>query len=156
VAALSANGGAEEIHHGSTQLSLHPAYFNTRFRVADPTPVWPDSFVIITAYATTGEQWSDEENARADKALRRRLVELAGWVARVTGYDPATGHSEQGWAVEIDAATGVSLGQEFRQDAIYRVESDQLTVVSCTGKGVAGVGGFWERVDLPSTQAPAS
>jgi hypothetical protein len=137
-------------------LSLHPAYFNTRFRVTDPTPAWPDSFVIITAYATTGEQWSDEENARADEALRRRLFELAGWVSRVTGYDPATGHSEPGWAVELDEATGVGLGQEFRQDAIYRVESDQLTVVSCAGKGVAGVGRFRERVDSPTTQAFAN
>lgn len=137
-------------------MSLHPAYFNTRFHVPDQTPAWPDSFVIITAYATTGEQWSDEENARADEALRRRLVELGGWVARVTGYDPATGHSEPGWAVEIDEATGVGLGKEFRQDAIYRVEGGRLAVVSCVGKGVAAVGGFRERVDSPSTQAFAS
>ncbi len=134
-------------------MSLHPAYFDTRFRVSEPTPVWPDSFVIITAYATTGEQWSDEENARADEALRRRLVELAGWISRVTGYDPATGHSEHGWAVEIDEVTGVGLGREFRQDAIFRVAGDRLTVVSCVGKGVAAVGGFRERVDSVLAQA---
>jgi uncharacterized protein with GYD domain len=137
-------------------LSIHPAYFTTRFRVEPLPPSWPASFVIVTAYATTGEQWSEEENERADAILRRRLGELGVWIERITGFDPATGHAEPGWAVEIDLATGVSLGREYRQDAIFHVEGDRLAVVSCAEQGVASVGSFRERVLPAATQALAS
>jgi hypothetical protein len=137
-------------------LSLHPAYFTTRFCVEPLPPSWPASFVIVTAYATTGEQWSDEENERADEALRRCMGELGVWSARITGFDPATGHEEPGWAVEVDLATGVGLGREFRQDAIFHVEGDRLALVSCAEQDVEAVGSFRERVDPASTQAFAS
>ncbi len=137
-------------------MSFHPAYFTTRFRAEPLPPSWPASFVIVTAYATTGEQWSDEENERADEALRRRLFDLGVWVSRVTGFDPATGHAEPGWAVEIDLATGVGLGREYRQDAIFHVEGDRLAVVSCAEHRVTAVGSFRERVDSSATQAFAS
>jgi hypothetical protein len=117
---------------------------------------WPASFVIVTAYATTGEQWSDEENERADEALRRRLNELDVWITRITGFDPDTRHAEPGWAVDIDLATGVGLGREYRQDAIFHVEGDRLQVVSCAEQRVAAVGSFRERVDAAATQAFAS
>ena len=137
-------------------MSFHPAYFTTRFRVEHLPPSWPASFVILTAYATTGEQWSDEQNERADEALRRRLGELGGWIARITGFDPATGHAEAGWAVEIDLATGVRLGREYQQDAIFHVEGDRLVVVSCADQRVAAVGSFRDRVSPTATQALAS
>ena len=137
-------------------MSFHPAYFNTRFRVEQLPSSWPDSFVIVTAYATTGERWPADENKRGDEALTRRAAELGGWSLRVTGYDPVTGHAEPGWALEIDLETGVGLGREFRQDAIYQVEGDRLVAVSCGENGVAAVGGFRERVDSAATQAFAS
>jgi hypothetical protein len=124
--------------------------------VEPPPPSWPASFVIVTAYATTGEQWSDEQNERADETLRRRLGELGVWIARITGFDPATGHAEPGWAVEIDLATGVGLGREYRQDAIFHVEGDRLAVVSCVEQRVAAVGSFRERVSSAAAQAFAS
>jgi hypothetical protein len=150
---MSANGRAEEIHHGDGRLSFHPAYFNTRFRVEQMPSSWPESFVIVTAYATTGEQWSDEENERADEALRRRLNELDVWITRITGFYHGIGHTEPGWAVEIDLATGIGLGRDYRQDAIFHVEGDRLAVVSCAEQDVAAVGSFRERVDPAATQA---
>lgn len=129
-------------------MSFHPAYFTTRFRVEPLPPTWPASFVIVTAYATTGEQWSDKENERADAALRRRLGELGVWIAPITGFDPATGHAEPGWAVAVDLEIGRSLGREFRQNAIFHVDGDRLAVVSCAEQDVAAVGAFRERIDF--------
>ncbi len=137
-------------------MSFHPAYFKTRFRVEQLPSSWPESFVIVTAYATTSEQWSDAENKRGDEALTQRLAEQGGWGLGVIGYDPVTGHAELGWALEVDLETGIGLGREFRQDAIYRVEGDRLVVVLCGENGVAAVGGFRERVDSAATQAFAS
>ena len=44
---------------------LHPAYFNGRFRGPWSDPRHLDEFAIITAYATTGETWSEEQNRAA-------------------------------------------------------------------------------------------
>lgn len=34
---------------------LAPTDFGIRFRVTMPLPAWPEQFVIMTAYATTGQ-----------------------------------------------------------------------------------------------------
>lgn len=49
--------------------AIHPAYFRTCFREEAPISDWPSVFAIITAYATTGETWTAEENEMADRAL---------------------------------------------------------------------------------------
>ena len=77
------------------------AYFETRFRVGEVPPAWPDAFGVISAQATTGESWSDEDNAAADGRLQREMEECGRWFARVTGYSPNTGHAESGWAAEV-------------------------------------------------------
>lgn len=127
-------------------MSLHPAYFTTRFRVAQAPPEWPSAFIIVTAYATTGERWTDDESARADEALRTRISQLAVWHWPVTGYDPTTGHAEPGWAIGLDRDDGVRLGIEFRQDAIFCVTDDVLEVVSCRTGEVSRVGAFRIRL----------
>ena len=69
--------GKDKIHHSvsfssslfMTSDNLHTAYFGIRFRGPWPDLVCPGEFAIITAYATTGEVWSDQENDEADIAL---------------------------------------------------------------------------------------
>jgi len=128
-------------------MSLHPAYFNTRFQVAQMPQVWPPDFVIVTAYATTGELWTDAENLRADNALREQIAQMAVWHWPVTGYDPDTGHAEPGWAVALTRADGVRLGAEYRQDAIFCVRGDALEVVSCRTGDADSVGSFRNRLE---------
>lgn len=41
---------------------MPPIYFDTRFKLGMPLAELPDSFAIITAYATTGEVWTAEDN----------------------------------------------------------------------------------------------
>ena len=50
-------------------------YFDTHFKLDLPLTELPESFAIITAYATTGETWTAEENQVASERLR---TELAG------------------------------------------------------------------------------
>jgi hypothetical protein len=54
---------------------MSPDYFDTRFKLDLPLTELPESFAIITAYATTGETWTAEENQVASERLR---TELAG------------------------------------------------------------------------------
>ena len=86
-------------------------------------PPWDDppaEFAIITAYASTGETSTSLENESADKQLEADLRRRRCWMQRLTGYSPATGHAEPGWAVELDFDTACDLGLRFRQDAILR------------------------------------
>ena len=45
---------------------MHPAYFDTRFRVESLPETWPEQFVILAAWATTGQQWTRAQNEAAD------------------------------------------------------------------------------------------
>ena len=108
-------------------------YFEVRFEVPerDLHLGWPAEFVILTAYATTGQTWLPEQNAAADG-------DLAAWCdasglrrRRITGYSISTGHAEPGWAVELDFSTACRLGVHFRQHACYLVQADQLWIIAC-------------------------
>ncbi len=109
----------------------HPAYFNVRFRGPWPDLSHPDEFAIITAYATTGETWSDDRNWVADLELEDELRETGTWMRRLTGYDPATGHTEPGWAVEMGFEAACDLGRRFQQDAIFWVSGNWVWVAKC-------------------------
>lgn len=129
---------------------VHPAYFETRFRTPASITSWPDEFVIVTAYATTGEAWPAEENERAGRCLDQELRgELrVAWCQRITGYSPTSGHAEPGWAVELPFDDACELGTDFLQDAIYWVRGDELSVSYCDHRrGLVRVGSFRERLD---------
>jgi hypothetical protein len=139
------------------QASFHPAYFATRFHGPWPDSVCPQEFVILTAFATTGETWSKEANRVADRALEEVLRATGAWMRRLTGYDPATGHAEAGWAVALDFDTAREIGRRFHQDAIFEISGDELRVTRCQGEGGSAViGSFRERLDGPPGTARAN
>ena len=111
--------------------ALHPAYFAIAFRTEAPVTAWPADFVILTAYATTGETWSPERNSEADQRLHAELVRRGCTPLRITGYDPQSGHAEPGWAVEMMVEDALDLGCAYLQDAIFAVNEDALFVCRC-------------------------
>ena len=126
---------------------LDPNYFETHFRTPAPIPDWPPEFVIVTAYPTTGEHWSSAEIEAADRRLTAELRQLGVWTARITGYSPTTGHAEPGWAAVLAFDAACDLGLRYRQDAIYHVAGDTLSVSLCdTRRKLVTVGPFRERV----------
>ena len=130
---------------------MHPAYFEVRFRNAGDNVVWPPSFAIITACATTGQHWPDEKTRSADRNLETELKAMQLWTHRITGYSPATGHAEPGWAVEMPFEPACDTGQRHDQDAIYFVDGDQLFVSFCDDRRKQiVVDGFRTRLDRPT------
>lgn len=131
---------------------MHPEYFKVRFRADDADDAeWPEEFAIITAYATTGEVWTDEENSSADRELREYLSSLSSFVHRLTGYSLTTGHAEPGWAVSISFEDACDIGIEFKQDAIYFVKSGKLFVSYCDSRRQKrNVGDFLSHLDMES------
>lgn len=136
---------------------LHPAYFHTRFAVADPGMTLPHEFAIITAYATTGQTWTNLENEAADRELGDLLREGNDRSVRITGFSPDTGHTEPGWLSPISWSDACDTGLRFKQDAIYFVSNDTLFVSHCDKRReLVLVGPFRERLscssDLPKTR----
>ncbi len=131
---------------------MNPAYFETRFRLAAPAPEWPTEFAIVSAWATTGEQWSQARNEMADAELEAELRRRKRWMVRITGYSPTTDHAEPSWAAEMSLAEARALGARYLQDAIYFVAGDELFVSACQGqRGATRVAAFSDRLDAPDT-----
>jgi hypothetical protein len=131
---------------------IHPAYFKVRFRGPWPDRRHPDEFAIISAFATTGETWSDERNRAADLELENELRNSGSWMRRLTGYDPETGHAEPGWAVGIDYENAQELGLRFHQDAIFLVSGNRVWVSTCgVDRCRAEIGAFDERFEMDET-----
>jgi hypothetical protein len=119
-----------------------------RFRGAAPDDGWPRAFAIVTAYATTGEVWTDAENRAADAALEAALRAEGLCPTRLTGYHPVTGHAEPGWAWTASREAARAWGAAFRQDAVYVVEGDALFLARCAEPEVwVEVGSFRARWD---------
>lgn len=108
---------------------MNSIYFDTHF--LSDLKDWPATFAIITAYATTGEAWTEEENEAADRLLEEGLLANGSLLRRVVGYSPETGHKEPGWAAQIDWNEACDIGLRFKQDAVYFVQNDVLRVTYC-------------------------
>jgi Protein of unknown function (DUF3293) len=126
---------------------MHPLYFETQFR-CEPTPSsWPEEFVLVTGYATTSEEWPQEINESADRALKEELEAHSCLLCRVTGVSPTTKHEEPGWAATLPWEEACELGLRFKQDAIYVITNDVLWVTHCdVRRRLIRVGNFRERI----------
>lgn len=128
-------------------MTFPPFYFETMFAVDSKDIVWPAEFAIITAFATTGEKWSDADNAAANARLLEMIRAQQPWHVPVTGFSPQDNHREPGWAVSCSLWDACRMGQQFRQHAIYFVRGDELTVCLCDDvMSETSVGPFRERV----------
>jgi hypothetical protein len=127
---------------------MSPAYFDTRFKLGLPLFELPESFAIITAYATTGETWTEEENQAANETLRSELAGGGHLIGTITGYSPLTHHAEPGYAAALEFEAACKIGVRFKQDAIYFVSSGTLFVSHCDHRrSLKPITQFSKRVD---------
>ena len=128
-------------------VMMHPAYFETRFHTPVLDVEWPQEFVIVSAYATTGEHWPLERNLAADRELESYLRGMRIWIRRITGYSPTSVHAEPSWAAVVPFDAACDLGLSFHQDAIYHVADDVLSISYCDHRrDLIQVGNFRERL----------
>lgn len=110
-------------------------YSKARFKdVIPPVAGLPDCFTVVTACNPHGITIPDGENENLTASLATRLDLLGLSCFPVTGYDPDSTHGEPGFGVICGQETGVSLGKEFRQVAVFLVENAFVHLVSC-GEG---------------------
>lgn len=136
---------------------MHGEYFETRFWVSlegiTHFAMYEGcDWIVLSAFATTGQTWTLERNAAADLALAARLRGVSP-IVRVIGYSPRTKHAEPSWLVPMGLDTGRRLGVEFVQDAIYWISGGELYVVGCGGGVAHWVGSWRDRLDGLNTEA---
>ena len=121
-------------------------YFKTYFELEGTLDELPASYSIITAFATTGQKWTDKENQDADSCLKSELEDagLDNW--RITGYSPATGHAEPGWATTLSVNEACELGRRYHQHAVFIVQDGMLSVMLCDGGKQKTVGEISKRL----------
>ena len=127
---------------------MSPDYFDTRFKLDLPHSELPDSFAIITAYATKGEAWTAEETQAASETLRAELAGGGHLIGTITGYSPVTNHAEPGFTAAISFEEACKIGLKFKQDAIYFVSTGTLFVSHCDHRrSLKPITQFSKRVD---------
>ena len=134
---------------------FHPAYYCTRFFVEKPPRTVPQSGVILSAFATTGEVWPPEINRLADARLESELRRLDHhFLIRMIGYCPTDGHAEASWFADLDGSTACQIGMRFHQDALYLIDQGELYVVRCSDPTQRSyVASFAQRLDWIEPEA---
>ena len=126
---------------------MNKVYLKTHFQSNLGQSDLPESFSIITAYATTGETWTEQENINANAKLKAKLISLGVLVGEIDGYDPDTGHCEAGFIAQLNWQEACVIGLEFKQDAIYFISGGELFVTYCDNqRKLIQVGNFFERL----------
>jgi len=108
-------------------------YKSTVFQYQDFPADWPKSFAILTAYATTGETWTPEQNIEADRQLEAELRKGGHRIHRLSGYSKDLKTHEEGWAVVMDLKTAWDLAVKYKQVALFYYQADELLLVYALG-----------------------
>jgi len=104
-------------------------YKSTVFEYQDFPADWPKSFAILTAYATTGETWTLEQNVAADRQLEAELRKGGHRIHRISGYSKDLKTHEEGWAVLMDLKRAWDLAVKYKQVALFYYQNDELLLV---------------------------
>src|SRR6266496_3755990 len=125
---------------------MNPEYIRTVFRTDSPRNEWPSRFAVVTACNPNGIQHSSGDNTRFDSQLLVALEaeRIKHW--RVTGTSADFQHSEPGYAIETNLDTALTIGNQFRQEAIFWIEHGHLSVISCTTREKVLLGAWSSRL----------
>jgi len=105
------------------------AYISTVFEYKDFPKDWPKDFAILTAYATTGETWTDAQNKEADQKLEDELRKAGYRLHRISGYSKELDTHEEGWAVAMPLQVAWELAIKYKQVALFYYRNDELLLV---------------------------
>jgi hypothetical protein len=90
------------------------------------------SLRVLTAWNPGDHRPTDDENDRANSQLLADLEQVDPNVLPALGADPSSNHFEDSWAAsEITDDQAIALGQKYGQVAIFRLDFESQTVLSC-------------------------
>ncbi len=125
---------------------IRPEYLESVFWSEIRSETWPGAFAVLTAWNPYGEPAAPDENAIREKQLRSYCDEQGFMTWVIQGESPDGKYHESGVGVIVDLDTALVLGRMFEQEAIFWVENDQLSVISCEDPERQEMGKWSERV----------
>lgn len=128
-----------------------PEYLTTVFLLPEnqlmDLETWPKSFWIITACNpfSSGQRSEDSvNNARLEKDLNAH----SDWTRQIICTSKDGGHdAEPSFAVSgLSFVQVQKMAKKYSQNAVFLIEDDLLTVISCTENTKSAAGYFMEKV----------
>jgi len=135
---------------------IRPEYLQTFFIPKKPgktlpKPDWSKPFAILTAHNPGGKRHDDAVNQLANRRLRTRLNQRRPHnsppLVKIDAVSEDWSHEEKSFAVwGLDRTTAAKIGREFRQDAYFWVENNNVTVYSCISGKTKSIGRWKDRL----------
>ena len=114
--------------------------------VKDVNIQWPADFWIITACNPYSSGDRDGDLA-ATKQLRRELSQSGCWKVSLSAVSADWTHMEKSFAVSgLNREQMIALGAKYKQNALFHVVKDTLSIVSCNDGDEIIAGVFSERL----------
>ncbi len=115
--------------------SLKVAYFDAWFRCSEPPSRLPREFGIVTPCNPFGRPLGVVKNWKRLRRLEAYLQKHSLSYFRVDGCSRDGSHVESGFGISgAPLADLKQLGAQFDQDAIFWVQNDQVSLVSCSAE----------------------
>jgi hypothetical protein len=90
---------------------------------------------VITAWNPGDLRPTNDENERANAALRADLVARGFDPLAALGSDPNSHQSEASWAVTgLNDSAACTLGARYGQIGVFRITRDRQTVLGCVAE----------------------
>ncbi len=128
---------------------MNEEYHQTHFIAELEREISPDHSFIIIAHNPSGEITPDETNDE-NNTLLLEAIQTSKW-----GYLPVTGkcegHAEAGFGVRCSRVEAITLGKQFRQDALYEICEDQVVLVDCKEIETDEMVGKWSELQAPTS-----
>ena len=111
---------------------MNPEYFNTLFELREPIPELPKIFHIITAYNPMDEVLSITENLERNKKLKAEILNHNHKAWEIMAMSQDKKHQEASFLTNAPRQLSIALAIEYNQRAIFQVNKDNLTIISCS------------------------
>ena len=111
---------------------MNSEYFNTLFELREPIPELPKVFRIITAYNPMDEVLSISENLERNKKLKAEILNHNHKAWEIMAMSQDKKHQEASFLTDAPRQLSIVLAIEYNQRAIFQVNNDNLTIISCS------------------------
>lgn len=123
---------------------MNPDFDKAWFHCSITSP--PERFCIVTAYNPPEETRNPEGNEEANRALEQALGDLGCRTFRFDAGAKDRSHIEVSFGAELPLEAGLQLGRQFRQEAIFWVDSGKVFQVDCATEERKPHGNWHERL----------
>ena len=138
------NGDAERWANYRNTVVVAELYPESRLYLNGSSAIedWPftKEVYVITAHNPLGITRSDEENRSANLDLAMEIARAGGRYCAALGESRDGGHGEAGFATwNLDFDEVLSLARKFRQEAVFRVTTDEFTLIDAADGSITDI-----------------